>query len=234
MHPASKMRTLTVRGTRAPRSGPIRFGWLLAGCLTVGTANAGFYAGYQENEEENRIAFAGMMLVGESRFYELFAARLEYRYDNGGEVRADQFIFTPSVGLRWEDGWSISGSVGPSFVSREEEGARTEDNDSIGLTFKASVVSAPGPFTHELLASFTTIDRVLWSRARIRRALWSHHFTIGGEIVGMSAEQANSYGAGLLFDLSGGPGRLGIVVGYERSTNRENAAYGGIELSAFF
>lgn len=234
MYLACEMRALAVCDSKVLHAGLNRFVWVLAGCLAAGAADAGVYAGYQENEEEDRIAFAGMVLVRDSRFYELFAARLKYRYDSGGEVRADQFIVTPSVGLRWEDGWSISGSVGPSFVSREEEGARAEDNDSIGLTFKASVVSAPGPLTHELLASFTTIDRVLWSRARIRRAVWSPHFSIGGELVGMSAEQADSYGAGLLFDLTGGPGRLGIVIGYGRSTNRENSSYGGIELSAFF
>lgn len=211
--------------------------WLMAGCccsaLIAVPAHAGVYAGAQENGEDNRIVYAGAQVIRGERFYELFAAQLEYRYVDGGEVRAEQRIVTPAVGLRWQDGWGLTAAIGPTFVSREEEGARTEDNDSVGLTIKGSVFSAPGPLTRELLASFTTIDRILWGRARILRTVASH-FSFGAEFVGMSGEQAHSYGAGLVLGISGRPGRLGFAFGYERSTNREHTPYAGIELSAFF
>jgi hypothetical protein len=234
MHRTSEERAVMASSAfREFQSASWRFGWVLAGCLAAGAADAGVYAGYMENGEDNRIAYAGAMFALGGTFYELFAARLEYRYVDGGDVFAEQYIVTPAIGLRWEDGWSIGGSIGPSFISREEEGARIEDNDSIGLTIKASMRSAPGSLTRELLVSFTTIERLLWSRARIGRAV-SSHFSFGGELVGMSGEQADSYGAGLVLDVAGSPGRLGLVIGYERSTNRENTPYGGIELSAFF
>lgn len=218
-------------------SGLGRFICLFAGCcaaaIVPASADAGVYAGMQENGEDNRIVYAGALLVRGETFYELFAARLEYRYVDGGEVRAKQRIVTPAIGLRWQDGWAATAAIGPSFISREETGARTEDNDSIGLTIKGSLLSAPGPLSGEVLASFTTIDQILWGRARILRAA-SSQLVFGGEVIGMRGDQAHSYGAGLVFAISGRPGRLGLVLGYERSTNREQTPYGGIELSAFF
>lgn len=236
MHPTSRERA--VPASSAPHrahGGVRRCAWVLAGCCAAAAmpADAGVYAGAQENGEDNRIVYAGAQFTRGERFYELFAARLEYRYVDGGEVRAEQRIVTPAIGLRWQDGWGATAAIGPTFVSREEEGARNEDNDSVGLTIKGSVYSAPGPITRELLASFTTIDRILWGRARILRAAGSH-FSFGAELVGMGGEQAHSYGAGLVLGVAGRLGRLGLALGYERSTNREHTPYGGIELSAFF
>lgn len=234
MDPNSEKRAVTPSDvSRKLRVGSTGCSWLLLGCLAAGAADAGVYAGFQGNGEHNRIAYAGAVAMRGGAFYELFAARLEYRYDDGGTVFAEQYIVTPAVGMRWEDGWSIGLALGPSFVAREEEGTRTEDNDSIGLTLKASMLSAPGPLTHEVLTSYTTLDKVLWGRARIRRAV-SSQLSLGGELIGMSAEQADSYGAGLVVEFARSPGRMGIVIGYERSTNREHTPYGGIELSAFF
>src|SRR5690606_3292433 len=130
--------------SRGLRAGSRGFGWALLGCLAAGAADAGVYAGYRENGEDNSIAFAGAMVTRGGAFYEVFLARLEYRYeDAGGEVLAEQHIVTPAIGMRWGDRWTIAAALGPSFVSREEEGARSEDNDSIGLTIKASAHSAP-------------------------------------------------------------------------------------------
>ena len=237
MHPTPEEQGIPVPSA-LHRTPSRRFACVLAGCCATAlvpmSADAGVYAGMQQNGEDNRIVYAGALLVRGERFYELFAARLEYRYmDGGGEVRAEQRIVTPAIGLRWQDGWAATAAIGPSFISREEEGARTEDNDSIGLTIKGSLLSAPGPLSGEVLASFTTIDQILWGRARILRAA-SSQFVFGGEFIGMRGDQAHSYGAGLVLGISGRPGRLGFVLGYERSTNREQTPYGGIELSAFF
>ena len=203
-------------------------------CLAVPGAHAGVFGGYQANGEDNRFAFAGYQHVRNRMVYELFAAHLEYTYlDGGGEVSAEQRIITPTIGWRWQDTWSVTAMIGPTFVAKEEEGARTTDSDNIGGTVKLGVSQWQPELSKEVLASYTTLDRLLWGRARIGRAL-NERFSLGGEAVGMSGENADSYGAGLLFDVRGGVGRLGFNVGYERSTNGENTVYGGVEVSAFF
>lgn len=181
------------------------------------------------------MAYAGLQGgMGAGLFYELFAARLSYRYaEGGGEVRATQEMLTPMMGIRWGRRWHAAAAVGPGAVRREETGARQRKNERIGLTIKGSVSASPGAMRIQLLGSFASLERMSWGRARVLRAT-SPHVAFGGEAIGLRGDQARSHGAGLVLVVRGGPGSVGVAFGYERSTNRKDTSYGGIELSALF
>ena len=98
----------------------------------------------------------------------------------------------------------------------------------MGGTLKFSLYSTDPGLRKELLASYSTTDQFTWTRARIKQAI-KNNVSIGGELILMGNEDAQSAGGGVLLEWIGKSGGVAIKVGYKKSTNDENTPYGGAE-----
>jgi len=190
------------------------------------------YTGFEADNEGGRTSFLGFQ-TGERVVYDLFLADLDYRYiDNGSTVSVNQKTITPVLGIRRYGRWSKTFLIGPTFLLKEQDkGGTPSRTRQVGGTVKFSLYSTNLGLSKELLASFSTNDQFTWTRARIKHAI-SNKVSIGGELILMGNEDAQSAGGGVLLEWSGKPGGAAIKIGYKKSTNEENTAYGGME--AFF
>ncbi len=205
-------------------------------CALAPGAQAGFYGGYESDGEGGRIAFLGMQGGDDLVVYEVFLADLDYRYINQGfTVSANQKIVAPLVGLRRDGDWRASVMVGPSFIDKTERSAlrpKRESEKAGGLAKLAVQSTTPGLET-ELLASYATIDHFLWSRLRFRHWL-SGAVSVGSDVFWMGGDDANSYGAGVLFGVRGSLGSLVLKYGYQKAANDRDTQYGGVEAGILF
>lgn len=208
-----------------------RFAVLIAcSCLMANVAHAtGTYAGFDSDNEGGRMSFLGIQ-GGNRLTYELFAGNLDYQYlDSGATVKVNQQIITPTVGLSTSGPWILSAAAGPTFnIKEKDNGSSKVKNTGSGAVVKIGLASYQHEITRELLGSYSTIDKFIWTRARIKQRLIGA-FSLGGELFWMGNNDADSAGAGMLFDLSGKRGNVTFKVGYKRSTNDKPALYGGLD-----
>lgn len=214
---------------------------LLLLCVLAPGAQAGFYGGYESNDEGGRISFLGMqgssdIQGGAGIVYEVFLADLDYRYlDQGITVSANQKIIAPVVGLRRDGDWQTAVTVGPVFIDKTERRPLQpkDESDKLGGMIKLAVNSTVPGVDTELLASYTTIDHFLWSRARFRHWL-SGGIAAGADVFWMGGDDANSYGAGVLIGLRGRLGSLVLKYGYQKAANDRDTQYSGVEAAILF
>lgn len=197
--------------------------------LTAGVVQAGVYAGFEGDHEGGDISFLGIQGGGKV-IYELFLADMDYEYqDSGALVKVKQETVTPTVGLSKWGTWNYSASAGPTFNHKKKDyGTTTVDETEIGGVVKFAVNSYQGGLSRELLGSYSTSDDFIWTRARLKRII-KDNVSLGSEIFWMGNQDAESYGVGILADMSGASGGVTIKIGYKTSTNDKQTIYGGVE-----
>jgi len=198
-------------------------------CLLAENACAVVYTGFETDNEGGRTSFIGFQ-TGKQIVYDLFLSDLDYRYiDNGATVDVNQKTVTPVLGIRRYGRWSKTFLIGPTFLLKDEDkGGTPLRTRQVGGTLKFSLYSTDPGVRKELLASYSTNDQFTWARARIKQAI-NNNVSIGGELLLMGNDDAQSAGAGVLLEWDGRSGGVAIKVGYKKSTNDENTPYGGAE-----
>ena len=167
---------------------------------------------------------------GDGLVYELFVGDIAYKYlDSGATVKVNQKIITPTIGIRRSGQWNFSASVGPTYnIKKEDNGVTKVEDTHTGGVVKLSLTSYQLGKSRELLGSYSTVDDFIWTRARLKKSI-ANNVAVGGEIFWMGNQDAKSYGAGILFDLSGESGGVTFKLGYKTSTNGEQTVYEGLD-----
>lgn len=197
--------------------------------LMAGDAHAGAYTGFDSDNEGSRLYFLGIQ-GGDRLIYELFLGDLDYEYlDGGSTVKVNQQIITPTIGMRWSGRWSFSLSAGPSVTIKTKNSVTGKvDTTNSGGVVKFSLASYQPGISRELLGSYSTDDKFLWTRARLKKRVIGN-FSLGGEIFWMGNQDADSNGVGALFGLSGKRGNVTLKLGFKNSTNNKQTVYGGLD-----
>jgi hypothetical protein len=200
-------------------------------CLNLisGSAHAGAYTGFENDNEGSSLYFFGVQ-GGNRLMYELFLDDLDYEYLDGGvTIKVNQQNVTPTIGMRWTRRWTFSLSAGPNVTIKTKKSiAGTVDSTDTGGILKFSLASYKHDLSRELLGSYSTGDEFLWTRARLKKRV-AGAFSLGGELFWMGNQDADSSGGGVLFDLSGKRGGVTLKVGYKKSTNNRQTVYEGLD-----
>lgn len=210
-----------------------RLGWLfstfLASTLFCSVSAAGNFTGVETDKDNSKIVFIGGQ-TDEQLFLHYFAGQLQYEYTDSNQlVKSDTNMLTLAVGYKLGEQQNYAIAVGPTYNKKTEtiNAVQTTENKT-GVFIQFSAASYAAISSSELIASYSTIDRFIWSRARYKYKLASG-FEPGVEVFWMGNEDADSYGAGLLMGMNRKVFNVGFKLGYKQTTNNNKSVYSGIE-----
>lgn len=201
----------------------------LVSILFCSNLTAGSFTGLETDKDNSKITFIGGQTDGQL-FYHFFAGQLQYEYTDSNQlVKADTDMLTVAVGYRLGDQQNYAIALGATYNEKTEtSNAVQTTEEKTGGFVQFSAASYTAISNSELIASYSSIDRFIWSRARYKYKLTSG-FEPGAEIFWMGNNDADSYGVGLLMGMDSKVINVGIKVGYKQTTNNNQSVYSGIE-----
>ena len=205
-----------------------RFISLVLSMLYAGFVGAGSYFGYEVDDSEQSLLFAGSQ-TEQKTFFSVFAGDLKYDFfDNGVKTRVKSRFITPTIGYRFGSSISYSIAAGYTWESKQELAVQSKDSNEHGLfaQFAASHWKPDG--NHELLLSYSSASEFVWSRYRGKYRLGSR-WLLGAELFWMGNEDFDSNGLGMLFEVSSNPISATLKIGVKNTATDTHGAYAGVE-----
>lgn len=182
----------------------------------------------------------GLKLAGK-----VFTGYLTYRFEEAGEeLEATTPIITPAVGLRLErPGYALSGFLGADYrnIKRERPGGGEDESSETGLSVQGELYAWGDKHKSlSVIASYSTIDDFVWSRARAKRGVYGFggdtHLVAGLEVGGSGNSDFSSFQAGGVVELLNTSTTLSVLLkaGAKTSSSFGGAVYYGLELYRSF
>ncbi len=203
-------------------------------------AEFGFLTGSEVDTEGQSYSYVGLMGGKEIRsttliLGKLWADYLVYKFDHSGkEVKAEAPAFQLSAGVkkRYET-WSVTFWAGwerrDTKVSPDLPGVKVKGVDNSLVAQFELFNRYENGFSSEFMLSYTSATSYLWSRGRVKKALFGSKTYLGVELIGQGNADYRAVQSGLLAGLSLGELSTAFRVGY-RNSSKGDGAYAGLEV----